>query len=163
MARPSKWQEEFIRIAAAFAKFGATDREIAEMLSVSERTLNYWKIAHPRLSAALRVGKEAADARVEMALYRRAIGYSYDAVKIVQNRGAAIEHVYVEHVPPDIKACIFWLKNRKPAEWCDRMGHQHTAEDPLASLIMEIASGTSSALRPSPDAATNHAQDIYDD
>jgi hypothetical protein len=26
---------------------------------------------------------------------------------------------YVEHVPPDVTAGIFWLKNRKPADWRD--------------------------------------------
>jgi len=26
---------------------------------------------------------------------------------------------YVEHVSPDVTACIFWLKNRKPSEWRD--------------------------------------------
>jgi hypothetical protein len=25
----------------------------------------------------------------------------------------------LEHVPPDVTACIFWLKNRKPADWRD--------------------------------------------
>ena len=24
---------------------------------------------------------------------------------------------YVEHVPPDVTACIFWLKNRDPQHW----------------------------------------------
>jgi hypothetical protein len=27
--------------------------------------------------------------------------------------------LYVEHVPPDVTACIFWLKNRDPAHWRD--------------------------------------------
>jgi hypothetical protein len=26
---------------------------------------------------------------------------------------------YREHVPPDVTACIFWLKNRDPAHWRD--------------------------------------------
>ena len=26
---------------------------------------------------------------------------------------------YQEHVPPDVTACIFWLKNRDPARWRD--------------------------------------------
>jgi hypothetical protein len=24
---------------------------------------------------------------------------------------------YTEHVPPDVTACIFWLKNRDPQHW----------------------------------------------
>jgi hypothetical protein len=26
---------------------------------------------------------------------------------------------YVEHTPPDVTACIFWLKNRDPQHWRD--------------------------------------------
>ena len=28
---------------------------------------------------------------------------------------------YVEHVPPDTTACIFWLKNRRREDWRDRV------------------------------------------
>jgi hypothetical protein len=26
---------------------------------------------------------------------------------------------YIQHVPPDVTACIFWLKNRDPEHWRD--------------------------------------------
>jgi hypothetical protein len=32
---------------------------------------------------------------------------------------------YREHVPPDVTACIFWLKNRKPSEWRDVQNVEH--------------------------------------
>jgi hypothetical protein len=32
---------------------------------------------------------------------------------------------YVEHVPPDVTACIFWLKNRDPAHWRDAWQLEH--------------------------------------
>ena len=51
----------------------------------------------------------------------RGVGYSYDAVKIFMPAGAKkpVYAPYVEHVPPDVTACIFWLKNRDPAHWRD--------------------------------------------
>jgi hypothetical protein len=58
-------------------------------------------------------GKAEADNRVERSLYERANGYSYDAFKIFRTKdGDIIRAPYREHVPPDITACIFWLKNR---------------------------------------------------
>jgi hypothetical protein len=30
-----------------------------------------------------------------------------------------------EHVPPDVTAQIFWLKNRKPSEWRDVQNVEH--------------------------------------
>ena len=55
--------------------------------------------------------------RVERSLYQRAVGYHYDSVKIFMPAGAKkpIYAPYVEHVPPDTIAAIFWLKNRDPA------------------------------------------------
>jgi len=49
------------------------------------------------------------------------VGYSYDSVKIFMPAGAKapIYAPYVEHVPPDTTAAIFWLKNRDPAHWRD--------------------------------------------
>jgi hypothetical protein len=34
---------------------------------------------------------------------------------------------YVEHVPPDTTAAIFWLKNRDPAHWRDTWQMEHLA------------------------------------
>ena len=78
--------------------------------------------------AALKVGKEAADQRVERSLYQRAVGYSYDAVKIFMPAGAKkpVYAPYVEHVPPDTTAAIFWLKNRDPAHWRDAWQIEHS-------------------------------------
>ena len=53
--------------------------------------------------------------------YRRANGFEYDAVKIFMPAGAKkpIYAPYVEYVPPDTTAAIFWLKNRDPEHWRD--------------------------------------------
>jgi hypothetical protein len=40
--------------------------------------------------------------------------------------GAPVYAPYVEHVPPDVTACIFWLKNRDPAHWRDAWQVDHT-------------------------------------
>lgn len=115
--RPSDYQDDHCRIAKSMCKLGATDREVAEALGVTEQTLNTWKHKHPKFLKALRVGKRAADDRVESSLYRRAIGYSYDAEKIFQYEGEAVRVPYVEHVPPDPGAAMNWLKNRRAAKW----------------------------------------------
>jgi hypothetical protein len=57
--------------------------------------------------------------RTSRSLYERANGYNYDAVKIFMAAGSkqpVVAH-YVEHIPPDVTAGIFWLKNRDPENW----------------------------------------------
>ena len=59
--------------------------------------------------------------RVTRSLYARAVGYNYEATKIFMpaNRQKPIYAKYIEHVPPDVTAGIFWLKNRDPEHWRD--------------------------------------------
>jgi hypothetical protein len=59
--------------------------------------------------------------RVERSLYERANGYNYEAVKIFMpaNREKPVYAKYIEHIPPDTTAAIFWLKNRDPQHWRD--------------------------------------------
>lgn len=125
----SKYRPEFAEQAKKATDAGFTDREIAELFGVDESTVNRWKFAHVEFAQALKVGKEPADERVESSLYRRALGYSHDAVKIFQYQGQEVVVPYVEHVPPDTTACIFWLKNRRPDLWRDRVVNEHTGKD----------------------------------
>jgi hypothetical protein len=53
--------------------------------------------------------------------------YSYDAEKIFCDKNRKVTRVpYLEHVPPNVTACIFWLKNRDPAHWRDARQLEHT-------------------------------------
>jgi hypothetical protein len=65
--------------------------------------------------------------RVERSLYERAVGYNYEATKIFMPAGREkpVYAPYIEHVPPDVTACIFWLKNRDPENWRDVQNVDH--------------------------------------
>jgi hypothetical protein len=41
------------------------------------------------------------------------------------NRAKPVYAPYIEHVPPDVTACIFWLKNRDPQHWRDSQQMEH--------------------------------------
>ncbi len=125
--RPSSFKPQYVEQARKLAELGATDREAADFFEVAESTLYLWKHTQPEFSEALRVGKEAADARVEQSLYRRALGYTHDAVKIhVSGDGGITQVPFTEHYPPDTTAAIFWLKNRKRDEWRDIKAQEHS-------------------------------------
>jgi hypothetical protein len=121
LGRPSTFKPEYVEQARKLCALGHTDQEIAQFFDVSLRTFAYWKARNPELLHSLKAGKAEADARVARSLYQRGVGYSYDAVKIFMPAGAKkpVYAPYVEHVPPDVTAQIFWLKNRDPAHWRD--------------------------------------------
>ena len=139
MARPTKFEPEYVEQARKLALLGATDREIADFFEVHESTLNRWKLDFPEFCESLKRGKEAADERVERSLYHRAIGYKHDAVKIFNANGVPLEVPYIEHFPPDTTAAIFWLKNRRPADWRDKTQQELTGADggPVAFTAVE--------------------------
>lgn len=119
--RPSAFKPEYCRQAEKLCRLGATDKEMADFFGVVESTINKWKIDYPQFSESLKKGKEMSDANVADRLFKRAMGYSHKAVKIFNDEGHPMVVPYTEHYPPDTTACIFWLKNRQPKKWRDKV------------------------------------------
>lgn len=135
--RPTDYRPEFVEQAEKLSLLGATDIQIADFFGVAESTLNLWKLTHPEFSVSIKVAKEAADTNVVRSLYRKAMGYEFDSVKVFMNKDG--EPVYApirEIVPPSDTACIFWLKNRKSADWRDRQ--PGSADDPLQIIVKRV-------------------------
>lgn len=122
LGRPSKYQPEYAEQAEKLCLLGATDDQIADFFGIATSTLYEWKHRHPEFSESLKSGKAESDTRVERSLYQRAVGFEQDEVKIFMPAGAddPVYAPYRAKHPPDVTACIFWLKNRKPEEWRDR-------------------------------------------
>lgn len=121
MARPSKYKIEYENQVYKLCLLGATDKELADFLEISESTLNEWKIKYPMFSESIKRGKEIADATVAEKLYHRAIGYQHKETKIVSYEGEITDQIDIDkHYPPDPTAAIFWLKNRQPKSWRDK-------------------------------------------
>lgn len=139
--RPSSYSDKYPSIAAAMCKLGATDAELAAALDVDVTTLNRWKVQHKDFSQALKADKAVADDRVERSLYQRAMGYEHEAVKIFQAKDGSEPLVvpYIERYPPDTTAMIFWLKNRRPAEWRDKPEGDGADEAPATPVKIEIS------------------------
>ncbi|MDB5711874.1 MAG: transposase [Sphingomonas bacterium] len=117
-ARPSQYKPDFARIAGRLCRNGATDIEVADILGISVRTFYRWCLQHDDFTAAISVGKEAADDRVERSLYQRAVGYDYTAEKIVTPPGGGpVVMFYNVHVPADVRAALHWLAMRRPRPW----------------------------------------------
>ena len=97
MAKADIWMtdDNLIRIRG-WARDGLTDEQIARKMGIGVRTLYEWKKKHPQFSQALKSGKEVVDYAVENALLKKALA-------------------------GDVGACCFWLKNRRPDKWKDRM------------------------------------------
>jgi len=125
--RKSKYQthvEPRLKEIEAWARNGLTDEQIAKNLGVAYSTFRKYKDEYPAFSAALKKGKEVVDIEVENALLKRALGYEYEEVKTLVEevdgkKKKKVEKI-IKHVPADVSAGIFWLRNRKGLVWSNR-------------------------------------------
>ena len=149
--RPSKFDERFIDEAEKLALLGATDANLSDFFKISLATLDNWKKQHPKFLEALKRGKSIADGDVAQSLYRRATGYSHEAVKIFNDQGQPMVVPFTEHYPPDTTAAIFWLKNRRPDLWRDKTEvlnkNEPAAGDERMPTALEMAREIAFALR----------------
>lgn len=129
--RPTDYRDDYASQAQKLAQLGATDQEVADFFGVDVRTIYRWKHDHEEFCQSLKTGKEVADERVERSLYQKAIGYEQDEVKIFMPASAEkpVYAPYRAKVAPDTTAAIFWLKNRRKADWRDKIDHELSGPD----------------------------------
>jgi hypothetical protein len=121
-----EWLEEdnLIKLEA-WARNGLTDEQIASNMGIVTSTLYAWKNRYKEISEALKRGKEVVDIEVENSLLKAAKGYFVDEEKtyISEVNGVVTKRKEItkKYIAPNTTAQIFWLKNRKPIEWRDKV------------------------------------------
>lgn len=135
-------EDNLIRITA-WTRNGLSEEQIAKNLGISYMTFRRAKKDPEygeRICAALIATKDVVDFQVENQLFKRAIGYEYDEVKEEYEMGILTKRTVTKKiVPPDVSAQIFWLKNRKPADWRDRREVDNTiALEKLDEVLGQI-------------------------
>ncbi|GAA0326602.1 hypothetical protein GCM10009087_41120 [Sphingomonas oligophenolica] len=109
----------FAAEARHLCRLGATDEELAEHFGVCVRTIYRWRNTHEEFAEAVVAGKEHADARVERALYSRAVGCSVERTKVFKSASdpKPVYATYTHYFPPDPNAALQWLRVRQPKKW----------------------------------------------
>lgn len=150
MARPNsgmfeKWlEEENLKKITEWSKLGLFDKQIAKNMGISIATFYLYKKKYPEIAEAIEEGKEVVDIEVENALLKRALGYNsvVSEIKVDKNGNETIVKRET-HIPGDTTAQIFWLKNRRPSEWRERVQVDGNAEEfnKLNELLTKIEDG----------------------
>lgn len=117
-------QDNLIKLEA-WARNGLTDEQIASNIGINVATLYTWKKKYGEINEALKRGKEVVDIEVENSLLKAAKGYFVDEEKtyISEVNGVVTKRKEItkKYIAPNTTAQIFWLKNRKPIEWRDKV------------------------------------------
>lgn len=128
-SKVEKWlTPDGLTLLTGWARDGLTDEQIMHNMGIKSKSTFYGYLKkYPNISNSIKKGKEIVDYEVENALYKRALGYSYDEVtreKVknpVTEKWEMVETKRVtKEVQPDVGAIMAWLKNRKPDKWRDK-------------------------------------------
>ena len=146
----SKWEDikDKLTLIEGWARDGLTNEQIAENLGIGKTTFYKMIKEHSELSEHLKKGKEVIDYEVENALLKRALGYKYEEKTYESIYNKELD-MYTEkltkrvtkQVAPDTTALIFWLKNRKPKQWRDKVDIEGESNKETLNKLDEVLQG----------------------
>jgi len=145
-------EKDFPLMAQDYARQGLNDKQIAMKLGIALCTYYQYQLDYPEFSEAIKKGKSPVDVKVENALLKRALGFEYEEVhteyrikgkkKEEKTKDSekpkltpSIIKKIKKFIPPDVAACAFHLKNRRPGRWKDR----HELEIPGVMKIQIVS------------------------
>jgi hypothetical protein len=118
--RKAFWlSEDGLTLIAGWRRNGVPLKEIAtKNIGVSMTGFWNWYRQSEALRRACANSKDIADYTVEDALYRRAVGYNYEEkiFELVEGE-IRLTRIMEKHMPPDTKAIMQYLFNRRPEVW----------------------------------------------
>jgi len=140
--KPWREKDGLIKIEG-WARDGLNDGEIAKNIGVSVRTYWLWKSKYPEIREAGSKVREIVDREIEHALYKGALGYEVEDIettieKLPDGETKTKVKKLKRWVPPSPPLVIFYLKNRKPNEWRDRLEFEMSGTVGLVQIIDDI-------------------------
>lgn len=144
MSKIADWlEEDKLILLEGWARDGLKDEQIAHNIGINVKTLYDWKKKHCNICNALKKGKEVVDVEVENALLKKCLGYNVPVIKCfkvknikynengkkIEETEEIVEHEEKMHIPADTTAQIFWLKNRLPKQWREKVQEENNPEN----------------------------------
>ena len=138
-------EQEGLTLLEGWARDGLTGEQIAGNIGINTSTLYDWKNKFPKISEALKKGKEVVDIQVENALLKRALGYDFQETRVEKSDKDGTKIIQtLKHIPADTTAQIFWLKNRRPDKWRDKP--EIPGDSDMLKKAKELLEGIDSAI-----------------
>lgn len=116
--------------AKSLCERGAGETDLARHFQCTIYDIRLWRALHKEFEHAIKVGGAAADERVTMALYERATGFEAKEIRQwTDKEGEVHETVTKKWIAADVGAAQYWLENRRPDLWTNRVKIDHTVNN----------------------------------
>ena len=136
--RPERLED--LRLMAAECSMA----ELARAMGISKKTLYAWRKKYPEIRRAIDAGLTETEhiESVERSLYQRATGYTQKVEKMFKRRVIDLDpetgrkigehdemqpYTEEEYFPPDVGAIKFYLTNRAPERWKNKVEYDPDA------------------------------------
>ena len=131
----SKWSQVKGRLLMIeeWSKKGLSESQMCKYLGISLSVFSDFKHRYPQLLEALNRGRESAVAEIENALLKRALGYDFEETReskrTIDGRVINSTDKTRQHMPADVVACLFLLKNKDRLNLCDNPNERDLARE----------------------------------
>lgn len=146
---------------------GLSYEQIADNIGVNVATIYAWQKKYPEILNALKKGEEVMVYHVENALYKAACGYDVtetdqtETLNETTGEKITTKHARKRHIPPNVGAICFILKNRRTEKWQDKpMPIDTTALDKLDAILKEARQAAENDAEPTETAEQESTNEI---
>lgn len=146
---------------------GLTYDQISENMGINRATLFKWSKQYAEIRNALKKGEEVMVYHVENALYKAACGYDVtetdqtETLNETTGEKITTKHARKRHIPPNVGAICFILKNRRTEKWQDKpMPIDTTALDKLDAILKEARQAAENDAEPTETAEQENTNEI---
>lgn len=152
---PALYQTTYVKEARDLCSRGAGESDLARHFKCSIWDIRLWKAVHKDFAAAVKVGADCADDKVTMSLYERACGCEVEEIREAPGKDGSIRKTITRRwIPGDPGAAQYWLENRRPDLWQNRVAIDHTVSNAdvrdisTAELLRIARSGSAGDTKP---------------
>ena len=125
-------------LVSAWARLGLSNAEIAARTGVRTATFLRWRQKSPVLNSAVIQGRDWANAAVEGALLRRALGYTITETSEEETSTGMKTKTSEKHIPGDLSAQMYWLKTRCPEIWAEKTTPRSGVVGEIIEAVKEL-------------------------
>ena len=119
MSSVSKWLDIFPNMVYHLTLLGATSKEIASALNVSESTVKIWSTNNVEFMEAMRKGKLEADTKVASAFFLNTQDRFVEVEDVHVSKGVVIRVKRQQFIQGDKWCQAQWLAKRRRGDWTD--------------------------------------------
>lgn len=132
--------EEGLGRITEWMESGLSLKQLSQNMGIAYGTLFEWQKDFAELSDTIKKGQMVVTEHIENAMYQAATGYTYEeeTSELMSNGEMKVVKKVTKSQAPNVAAQIFWLKNKSPELWKDKVEVKNEHEGTITIEMGEM-------------------------